>query len=104
MNGPQPPAGRHHGGAGGAVRVELRLAPLAQPPSAAERQAITTAVELALGTGSGLTTPEPGPWRFSGRWWSALRPAPLGARATPLSARATPLSTDATPLSTPERR
>ena len=56
------------------ARIELRLTDLASPPSALELEAITIAVEQALGTvGPELLTslgPELAAWRLGGRWWA----------------------------------
>ena len=58
------------------VRLEVKLTKLARPPSPAERQAITTAVELALGIPPALRPSEPQRWRFSGRWWQPRQAGP----------------------------
>jgi hypothetical protein len=50
-------------------RMELKLSPLARPPSPEELAALRAAVFAALGLSRSALPADPGPWRFSGRWW-----------------------------------
>jgi hypothetical protein len=56
------------------IRVDLRSTDLASPPSAAELEAIITAVQQALGAvapaPSEALGPEQTAWRLGGRWWA----------------------------------
>ncbi len=56
------------------ARIEVKLTALASPPSTVELEAITIAVEQALGSvAPGLPrvlSPEPAAWRLGGRWWA----------------------------------
>ncbi|MGH9106965.1 MAG: hypothetical protein ACRDZX_14260 [Acidimicrobiales bacterium] len=49
--------------------VEVRLSELARPPSPGELEAISVALGAILGAPLPALPVEPGPWRFSGRWW-----------------------------------
>ncbi|MGA3217740.1 MAG: hypothetical protein ABSE77_01480 [Acidimicrobiales bacterium] len=63
------------------VRIELKLTDLASRPSAVELEAITIAVEHALGTVAPgpprQLSPEMAAWRLGARWW-ARAPGALG--------------------------
>jgi hypothetical protein len=66
------------------MRVELKSTRLASPPSPAELEAITAAVQQALGAGSpvhsgrsGGLGPQETAWRFGGRWWARMAPQPF---------------------------
>jgi hypothetical protein len=65
------------------MRVELKSSRLASPPSPTELEAITAAVQQALGASGpahpGGLGPQETAWRFGGRWWARMAREPFRA-------------------------